>query len=171
MLNVGIVFDGVADDVVDVMGSLPPSDTHAPKDVTYHDTYGVVDTLHMGDTIVTRIMTNESKLLPEAAQEATSEELNPCISLTVHNQADGQHEETPNPGGLLVVEGHIRLEESPLEQILPQLSHLLDESTVGGLGPHNVPDVVIGEFFRPDRIRVVLLKGIGSVLAKEEKVS
>ncbi len=65
MLNVRVMFNGVAYYVMHVVTSLPPCNAHPPKDVANEETDEHIPELGMGDSIVTSVMTDESKLLPE----------------------------------------------------------------------------------------------------------
>ena len=70
--DVGVMFGGVGDDVVDVVAPLPPAQTEAAEKVGDDDADDGVDGEIMGDAHMAGIMGGEDQLMPEDAEEETA---------------------------------------------------------------------------------------------------
>lgn len=71
VFNVGVVFGGVGDDVMDVVVSFPPAYAEAAEEVGDEDADTGVYVEGVGYAHVTRIVGGEDKLMPEETEEET----------------------------------------------------------------------------------------------------
>lgn len=95
ILDVGVVFDRVGDDVVDVVRGLPPLPTDTVESVNKEGT-DVVSSVRWGDAVVTKIVTDERKLLPEHAEGNGADHVHPEAVGAIHGAKHSGEEEGKN---------------------------------------------------------------------------
>ena len=69
VFDVGVVFGGVGDDVMDVVVALPPAEAEAAEEVGDDDPDDGVQGERVRDSHVARVVRGEDELVPEHAEE------------------------------------------------------------------------------------------------------
>ncbi|KAI3411220.1 Cytochrome b5 heme-binding domain-containing protein [Psidium guajava] len=162
VLEVGVVVEAVAGDVVGVVGPLPPRDADPGDAVAREDLGQPVVAVGGHHLVVPRVVPNVRALDPEQPEQDGAEEVDRGALAGHHAvHAEGQHRRDGH-------EGPHRDVSLPLEE--PQAGELSVELPVvlGHLGGDEVPDAVPGEQrvqVLPGGSGVVRHEGVGHVLA------
>eukprot|EP00591_Stephanopyxis_turris_P000641 CAMPEP_0195509232 /NCGR_PEP_ID=MMETSP0794_2-20130614/2227_1 /TAXON_ID=515487 /ORGANISM="Stephanopyxis turris, Strain CCMP 815" /LENGTH=802 /DNA_ID=CAMNT_0040636397 /DNA_START=117 /DNA_END=2526 /DNA_ORIENTATION=- len=161
VLDVWVVLDRVAHDVVDVVGALPPGEGDAASEVAEGGAPEEVQPAHVGKGVVADVVADEGELLPENAEEDRSEDalLEHEGGVEHDGKSDGEDGELDD-----VVPG-VRFEEVAFEELLAQGAVLADE--VGHLVVGHLADVERREQRLVHAGGVVVGEGVGNVLARQ----
>ena len=163
VLEVRVVVEGVAGDVVGVVVVLPPGDAEAGEAVAGDDLYEAVEGRVGGELVVAGVVANPARLDPDEADEAAGEEVGGGGG-ACEDAVEGDGEEEGHCEELDFGHGPDALEEARGGELHEEVAEV-----GGGRG-----DGVVGEAAdkeaaeeRADRGRVVGHEGVGGVLAGE----
>lgn len=161
MLNIGVVVDRVANDMVHVVRPLPPADRDSSKEVTNHYSENVINHLNMRYSVVTKVVANESELLPEASKQDSSSKVSP-VGFTLESEVQSTAEDSQDAGHSLVVKGVVCLKHAFSEQLLSNSSMFFHELSFLSIFRYNCSHLeVLKEFV--NFVRVVLDESICSI--------
>jgi len=165
VLNVGIVLDRVGDNVVNVVSSLPPLGGDTVESVD-EDTTDVVSDGVRSYAVVTEVVADERKLLPEGAQEDATEKLHPEVLVGVVDTADHEREES-SEGGEVPNVRHDRclVEASPLHLVIKSLEVLAHGGGLVALDNANLRNAL--QVLLENILGVVLTEGVSAISATE----
>mmetsp|Transcript_62509 Transcript_62509/g.116204 ORF Transcript_62509/g.116204 Transcript_62509/m.116204 type:complete len:284 (-) Transcript_62509:212-1063(-) len=164
VLDIWIILNGVANNVVHVVTPLPPRERNALADIAKSRAPPVVILPAVAYRIVSYVMTNEGRLLPEEGKEEGADEVL-CDTWTHYCKVQCTKQKCQIPHDLVEIVRWPSLKHTPPQQLLANLSVLLHK--LGHLVVFNVANVVDWQQLLVDAGRVIVCKGISDIFPSE----
>mmetsp|Transcript_27267 Transcript_27267/g.79859 ORF Transcript_27267/g.79859 Transcript_27267/m.79859 type:complete len:689 (-) Transcript_27267:8-2074(-) len=164
-LDVGVVLDGVAHDVVRVVVRLPPAHReahHAREQRADH----VILVKVVRHAAVAEVVADAGELLPEDADQRGAEHVRRA-RLEAEREVEAAQPQQRVPRKHLAVVAHVGLEQAAAEQLLPDAAEVGDVGPDDDLARRHLADQEAGQHRAVDARRVVVSEDVGAVLAGE----
>mmetsp|Transcript_19226 Transcript_19226/g.57953 ORF Transcript_19226/g.57953 Transcript_19226/m.57953 type:complete len:296 (-) Transcript_19226:494-1381(-) len=133
VLDIGVVFNRIAHDVVRVVRALPPARRDAHERVANRGSDTHISVKHVRHARVAEVVPEAGELLPEDAHHCGAEHVRSRRSAG-QREVECRREEGEVPGSHLGIVAHVSLKEAAAEELLPNSAEVFDVLRHGEIG-------------------------------------